>query len=202
MPGKDDDGNHVFAPEYRLLFPFEDDPETEGMWWELDHHWKRWRTVSWRVYDPEHWEDRDNAEAQIEYHERNELETAAEDVTDITTAFSDLTFNDLGAQPKDDIRSESESGIAAEDIANDRRVLSSTTANADGTWDQRRLLFDSHCVCNFLQEAREGLCRGTGGVLSRCDASVLIADLRIALRISQLVRAWAGTGFGVISFDT
>lgn len=27
--------------DYRLLFPFEGNPETEGMWWELDHYRKR-----------------------------------------------------------------------------------------------------------------------------------------------------------------
>jgi hypothetical protein len=54
-PQIDDDGNCVFPQDYRLLFPFEEDPETEGMWWELDREEERWRTVTWQVYDPEYY---------------------------------------------------------------------------------------------------------------------------------------------------
>jgi len=45
----------VFPQDYRLLFPFEEDPETEGMWWELDREGERWRTVTWQIYDPEYY---------------------------------------------------------------------------------------------------------------------------------------------------
>lgn len=55
-PQTDDDGRYVFSQDYRLLFPFEEDPETEGMWWELDREGERWRTVAWQNYDPEYYE--------------------------------------------------------------------------------------------------------------------------------------------------
>jgi hypothetical protein len=52
--GRDlDDSVTSQSSSYRLLFPFEDDPLTEGLWWEVDRQNNRWRTVGWNVEDPD-----------------------------------------------------------------------------------------------------------------------------------------------------
>lgn len=94
-PRKDDEGHYTFSKSYRLLFPFEEDPETEGMWWEVDHRNKRWRTVSWRIYDPESCESCKDTSPPLgcEEHYDSEGHISKEDDADISNAFSSLTFD-------------------------------------------------------------------------------------------------------------
>ncbi|KAK0302489.1 hypothetical protein LTR82_017854 [Friedmanniomyces endolithicus] len=157
MPGKDDGGHYVFPRDYRILFPFEEDPETEGMWWELDYHKKRWRTVSWRMYDPEYWESCDGTKPQIDYDTPNESgsQTSEEDETGIENAFSGLTVNDTEARIKDGARYESESPAAAGGATGSRTALSGLTVSTDRTRDKLSVLFDSLCVSNLLEDARK-----------------------------------------------
>ncbi len=39
---------------YRLVFPFELDPCTYDVWWEIDRDRRRWRTIGWGLDDPEY----------------------------------------------------------------------------------------------------------------------------------------------------
>jgi len=56
-PTGDENGSDTSSRSYRILFPFQEAPETEDMWWELDRGRDRWRTVSWNVYDPDYHEE-------------------------------------------------------------------------------------------------------------------------------------------------
>jgi hypothetical protein len=153
-PRKDDNGHYAFSRDYRLLFPFEEDPETEGMWWELDYHKKRWRTVSWRTYDPEYWETCNDTKPPLRFEERNDLESRVfeEDETDVMNAFSGLTFEDANAQIKHDTRYELASQKAVEHVADPEKPLPGLTV---GSRRKRKLLFDSVCISNLLGDARK-----------------------------------------------
>ena len=39
---------------YRLIFPFEQEQFTNGLWWELDRTRNCWRTIGWGVDNPEY----------------------------------------------------------------------------------------------------------------------------------------------------
>ena len=175
MPQIDDSGNHNFSPDYRLVFPFQEDPETEGMWWAIDYQRTRWRTISWTTYDPEYWEDCRDPEAHTNENAQNELEvrTAVEDVTDITHALSGLTVDGPETQTNDGTRNDSESQTAVEDITDDINALSSLPVSAQRLRDQRHEMFCSLCVCNFIEEARRMLAEAA-------DAYTLInGDMRV-----------------------
>ena len=49
-----DHGGQVDIKQYRLIFPFEDDEATQGLWWESDGEHHRWRMIGWKAYDPEY----------------------------------------------------------------------------------------------------------------------------------------------------
>jgi hypothetical protein len=153
MPRKDDDGHYAFSRDYRLLFPFEEDPETEGMWWELDYHKKRWRTVSWRTYDPEYWETCNARKPPLENDERQDSDNRISEGEDINivNAFSGLTVEEATTQTKQDARYESASLKAGDHVADSERPLPGLTI---GTGRRRKLLFDSVCVSNMLADAR------------------------------------------------
>lgn len=156
-PEKDDNGQYVFSRDYRILFPFEEDADTEGMWWEVDYHKKRWRTVSWKMYDPEYWEPRDGPKPQFDSDRSNELgsQTSEEDETGIENAFSSLTVNDRETRIKDGARYESESPATVRDATSSRTALSERTASTDEIRNPLFDLFDSLCLSNLLEEARK-----------------------------------------------
>lgn len=151
---KDDDGLYIFSTDYRLLFPFEEDPETEDMWWELDYLQSRWRTVSWRTYDPEYWKTCNDTQRPSKYEEGHDSESriSKEDDTDIVSAFSGLAVDDAKAQIKHDTRYEPASSTTVEHSADPERPLPGPTNGAER---KRKLLFDSVCVSNFLEDARK-----------------------------------------------
>ena len=153
-PRKDDKGHYAFPRDYRLLFPFEEDPETEDMWWELDYHKKRWRTVSWGTYDPEYWETCNDTKPRLSFEERNNLESrvSEEDDTMIANAFSGLTVEDANTQTKDDTRYELASPTAVERMADPEKPPPGLTFCSER---KRKLLFDSACVSNLLEDARK-----------------------------------------------
>ena len=160
-PQINDSGDRNFSPDYRLVFPFEEDPETEGMWWAIDYQRTRWRTISWRIYDSEYWENCSDPEAQTVENTQNELgvRTAAEEVTDITHALSGLTVNGPEAQIDDDMRNEPESQTALEDITDDMSAPSIITPRTPQVRDQRHEMFCSLCVCNSIEEVRRILAK-------------------------------------------
>ncbi|WPA98331.1 uncharacterized protein RHO25_002943 [Cercospora beticola] len=113
MPKKDADGRHVFPRDHQILFPFEEDPETEGMWWELEHRKKRWRTVSGKTYDPEDWASCDDTEPQSDDDASNALgtQTAEEDETGIENTFSGLIVHDTQARIEQGVQYESQAQL-------------------------------------------------------------------------------------------
>lgn len=76
------DGSYQKHPDYRLLFPFEDDPLTNGFWWEIDHEKSHWRTVSWGLDDHQYSEQDletcrlSNVQSEISENENDDLEDA------------------------------------------------------------------------------------------------------------------------------
>ncbi|OQN95697.1 hypothetical protein B0A48_18445 [Cryoendolithus antarcticus] len=135
--------------DYRLLFPFEDDPETEGMWWEVDYHKKRWRTVSWQMYDPEHW--------QACHYPKPQTAISVQDEMNIVDKFTGLTLADPEVRIKYKARNESASQTAAKDATILSRPPSGLTGNTEPTSDKRSKLFDSFCVSNSLEDAQKVL---------------------------------------------
>lgn len=102
----DTDSLHRDFPRYRLLFPFENDPLTDGLWWEIDHGRSCWRTIGWDVDDPQHDErivakagGNPEGEDTDEEEDNFGLDSAGEsddDSDDIVTAFEALSVRALG----------------------------------------------------------------------------------------------------------
>lgn len=44
---------NIESTHYRIVYPFEDDPLTTGLWWILDRTNGCWRTIGWDIVDPE-----------------------------------------------------------------------------------------------------------------------------------------------------
>ncbi|KAG9760335.1 hypothetical protein KCU73_g2940, partial [Aureobasidium melanogenum] len=94
------------SSSYRLLFPFEDDPLTEGLWWEVDRQNNRWRTVGWNVEDPDDFKRHSPTVEYLEESPYDEEEPEVESATsrealsdeDIITAAVGLL--DLGQDNK------------------------------------------------------------------------------------------------------
>ena len=161
VPEKDDDGRHVFPEDYRILFPFEEDPETDGMWWELDHRKKRWRTVSWKVYDPEYWESCEDTKQPSDRDVRETLDSRIlkDDETDIAEALSVLAVDNTNVQTKHGAQYGSGDSIAGNDAHGSTKRSIELSFNAAQTRDGLSLLFDSFCVSNSLDDARDLLAK-------------------------------------------
>lgn len=144
------------------------DPETEGMCWELDYHKKRWRTVSWRTYDPEYWETCNDTKPPVVNDERDDSDSRISegDDTDIVNAFSGLTVEDAKTQTKQDARYEAASPTAVDHEADFERPLPGLVASTER---RRKLLFDGVCVSNLLEDPRRLLVETT-------DARKLVMD--------------------------
>jgi hypothetical protein len=105
--GRDlDDSVTSQCSSYRLLFPFEDDPLTEGLWWEVDRQNDRWRTVGWNVEDPDVFRRHDPTVEHPEgrpYDEEEpaiELATLREALSDEDTITARFGHLDLGQDDK------------------------------------------------------------------------------------------------------
>lgn len=115
-PKIDDNGGLLFPRDYRLLFPFEEDPETEGTWWELDCEGKRWRTVAWTIYDPDY--DVQNEETSSE----DPKAEVPNDTESITKALSGLSI-DSDQREMDDLKIQLESLCVNNDLQEAREML-------------------------------------------------------------------------------
>lgn len=76
-----DDSVTSQSSSYRLLFLFEDDPLTEGLWWEVDRENNRWRTVGWTVEDPDDFKRHGPTVEYSEEHPFDEEEPEVESAT-------------------------------------------------------------------------------------------------------------------------
>jgi hypothetical protein len=115
-PKIDDNGEVLFPQDYRLLFPFEEDPETEGLWWELDRQGERWRTVSWTIYDPEYYVQNEGTPS-----EGLKLEVP-DDTESITRALTGLSI-DRNSREMNHLKLELESFCVNNDLQEAREIL-------------------------------------------------------------------------------
>jgi hypothetical protein len=80
---------HAYS-SYRLVFPFEDDPLTVGLWWELNDRRNSWRTVGWGIEDP----DDDQKEDTVTEPEVDGNEEDGSSDDDFAGAFAEMQIND------------------------------------------------------------------------------------------------------------
>ena len=162
-----------------MVFPFEENPITKGLWWELDRARQRWRTIGRGLGDPEY-DEQDVSAGKI---------SRDEDVDRETTQRAISFTKDAVKQVSDDNDDDLSAGMASLSIA-------------PQPIDMEKIVSKGHCALNAVSEFLENLgcfadtrdivgSAGGKAVLQEANekAQVEREELLAALRCSQVCLA-------------